>query len=94
MALALKPSGFLQFNKKPEIHLLLSFHSRKTIVSTKIFKPMATLTTAPAFGLSETFTRLKSQGKVCTFLLSIILLLVFMPGQLLPNGFYVFIDIF
>lgn len=64
MAVALKPSGFLQFNKKPEIHLLLSFHSRKTIVSTKIFKPMATLTTAPAFGLSETFTRLKSQGKV------------------------------
>ncbi|PIN25815.1 Tryptophan synthase alpha chain [Handroanthus impetiginosus] len=64
MAAALKATCFLQLKTKynlPECH---SSRSSSTNRSFK-FKPvMANLTTAPTVGISETFSRLKQQGKV------------------------------
>lgn len=63
MAVAPKTTSFLQLKKSQNINLL-RISSQKSSVSFRQFKPMATLTTAPTVGLSETFTRLKTQGKV------------------------------
>ncbi|PSS06342.1 Tryptophan synthase alpha chain like [Actinidia chinensis var. chinensis] len=67
MAAALKATCFLQLQKKPQDNLLSrpSNPQRITIPARTAFKPsMATLSTVPTVGLSETFTRLRKQGKV------------------------------
>ncbi|KAI5315869.1 hypothetical protein PRUPE_8G232700 [Prunus persica] len=56
-------AGFLQL-KKPQNPLLLRSPSQASTLSLKKFTPMAALTTTPAVGLSQTFTKLKEQGKV------------------------------
>ncbi|KAI5425789.1 tryptophan synthase alpha chain [Lathyrus oleraceus] len=63
MAIAFKSSCFLQLNK-PENSFRVSFSSKKTIVSVKRITPVAAIKTMETVGLSETFKRLKEQGKV------------------------------
>lgn len=63
MAIALKSSCFLQL-KKPEASFQVSFSSKKAIISFKRHTPVAAIRTMEAVGLSETFNRLKKQGKV------------------------------
>lgn len=65
MAVALKATSFLQL-KKHNHSIIFRPNSHKLSLSVaKSFKlPMATLSTVPTVGLSETFTRLKQQGKV------------------------------
>lgn len=65
MAIVPKASCPLQLYKKQTHISLVSFNPNRFTISTKSFKPpMATLTTVPTVGLSETFARLKQQGKV------------------------------
>lgn len=59
MAIALKSICFLQL-KKPEVNFQVCFPS----ISVKRYTPVAAIRTMEAVGLSETFTRLKEQGKV------------------------------
>ncbi|KOM56961.1 hypothetical protein LR48_Vigan10g285300 [Vigna angularis] len=63
MALALKSSCFLQL-KKPEVGFHVCFSSKKALVSVKRYTPVAAMRTMEVPGLSETFTRLKKEGKV------------------------------
>ncbi|KAK6937596.1 Tryptophan synthase, alpha chain [Dillenia turbinata] len=64
MAIAFKASVFMQLKNKSETNLL-NYPSRKLSVSTKSFKPMASLSVASStVGLSETFRRLRENGKV------------------------------
>ncbi|XP_058738102.1 tryptophan synthase alpha chain, chloroplastic-like isoform X1 [Vicia villosa] len=64
MAIAFKSSCFLQLNK-PETGFRSSFSSKKTVVSVKRYTPVvAAIKTMETVGLSETFKRLKEQGKV------------------------------
>ncbi|XP_019456970.1 PREDICTED: tryptophan synthase alpha chain-like [Lupinus angustifolius] len=64
MAIALKSSCFLQL-KKPEVNFLKGFPSKKGFVSVKRYTPVsAAIKTMETVGLSETFTRLKKEGKV------------------------------
>ncbi|KOM25139.1 hypothetical protein LR48_Vigan50s005900 [Vigna angularis] len=63
MALALKSSCFLQL-KKPEVGFHVCFSSEKALVSVKRYTPVAAMRTMEVPGLSETFTRLKKEGKV------------------------------
>ncbi|CAK8543924.1 unnamed protein product [Lathyrus sativus] len=63
MAIAFKSSCFLQLNK-PESCFRVSFSTQKTIVSVKRYTPVAAIKTMETVGLSETFKRLKEQGKV------------------------------
>ncbi|XP_042480898.1 tryptophan synthase alpha chain-like [Macadamia integrifolia] len=62
MAIALQSTRFLQ-TKKFQNHCL-RLRSRSFTVSFKSRNMMATLSIAPARGLSETFSNLKQQGKV------------------------------
>ncbi|KAJ4956760.1 hypothetical protein NE237_013543 [Protea cynaroides] len=62
MAIALKTTCFLQTRKFQSYCLRLP--SRSFTVSSKSRTVMATLSIAPAVGLSETLSRLKQQGKV------------------------------
>ncbi|XP_043691232.1 tryptophan synthase alpha chain-like isoform X2 [Telopea speciosissima] len=62
MAIALKTTSFLQTRKSQSHFLRLS--APTFTVSFKSRTVMATLSIAPAVGLSETFSRLKQQGKV------------------------------
>ncbi|CAI9096156.1 OLC1v1032239C1 [Oldenlandia corymbosa var. corymbosa] len=64
-AAALKASFFLQLRPKPDPHSP-SFSQRINLsIGNRRFKPaMAALSTVPAVGISETFSRLKEQGKV------------------------------
>ncbi|GMP90806.1 hypothetical protein CsSME_00041774 [Camellia sinensis var. sinensis] len=66
MAIALKSSSFLQLKSKSQGHLLITpFNSQRVSIPSRTFKPpMATLSAIPSVGLSETFARLKKQGKV------------------------------
>uniref|UniRef100_A0A5B7BCK7 Putative tryptophan synthase alpha chain n=1 Tax=Davidia involucrata TaxID=16924 RepID=A0A5B7BCK7_DAVIN len=65
MALTLKATCFMQLKKKSQENLLLPPISQRFTTSIKTFKPpMATLSSVSTVGLSETFTRLKRQGKV------------------------------
>lgn len=66
MAIAFKSSCFLQLNK-PENSFRVSFSSKKTIVSVKRITPVAAIKTMETVGLSETFKRLKEQGKVSAY---------------------------
>jgi tryptophan synthase alpha chain len=64
MAIAFKSSCFLQFNK-PDTGFRLSFSSTKPfIISVKRYSPVAAIKTMETVGISETFNRLKKQGKV------------------------------
>ncbi|KAK6940747.1 Tryptophan synthase, alpha chain [Dillenia turbinata] len=64
MAIAFKVTGFVQLKNKSDTYFL-SYPSRKLGVSTKSFLPMASLSVAsPTVGLSETFRRLREDGKV------------------------------
>ncbi|XP_020228247.1 tryptophan synthase alpha chain isoform X1 [Cajanus cajan] len=63
MALALKSSCFLQL-KKPEVGFQVCFSSKRAIISVKRYTPMAAIRTMQPVGLSETFNRLKKDGKV------------------------------
>lgn len=88
MAAALKAntSSFLNLNNTTNQSYLFrpkyTKHSVVSIVSSKSYKPlMATLSTAVGnntVGLSETFTRLKQQGKVSIYILFYLFLFVFM----------------
>ncbi|MED6192578.1 cTPxI [Stylosanthes scabra] len=63
MAIALKSTCFLQL-KKPEVSFQGFLPSKRAIVSVKRYTPVAAIKTMETVGLSETFTRLKKQGKV------------------------------
>lgn len=63
MAIALKSSCFFQV-KKPEAGFPVYFSSKKAIISVKRNTPVAAIRTMETVGLSETFSRLKKQGKV------------------------------
>ncbi|KAF9686901.1 hypothetical protein SADUNF_Sadunf02G0038000 [Salix dunnii] len=66
MAAALKSTPpSLQLNR-PETHFLVRL--KPTIVSTRRFAPMASLTAIRSLGIGETFSNLKKQGKVSTAL--------------------------
>ncbi|KAK4281223.1 hypothetical protein QN277_012745 [Acacia crassicarpa] len=62
MAIALK-SSFLQL-KKYEVNFQPFYPSKKPIVSFRRFTPMAAVGAIKSVGLSETFIRLKREGKV------------------------------
>ncbi|KAI9118917.1 hypothetical protein K1719_009592 [Acacia pycnantha] len=62
MAIALK-SSFSQLNKY-EVNFQPFYPSKKPIVSFRRFIPMAAVGTTKSVGLSETFIRLKREGKV------------------------------
>ncbi|XWS46908.1 hypothetical protein CRYUN_Cryun14cG0108500 [Craigia yunnanensis] len=64
MAIALKSTAGLLQLKKHNTHSLSRLPSAKIFVSTKRFTPMATITAAQTLGLSDTFSKLKKQGKV------------------------------
>ncbi|XP_059432395.1 tryptophan synthase alpha chain [Corylus avellana] len=65
MAIAFKsPTPTFLLKKNTEAHSFLRFPSQRLAVPVRRFTPMAALSTAPTVGLSETFTRLKNQGKV------------------------------
>ena len=71
MAIAFKSSCFLQFNK-PDTSFWLSFSSRKpVIISVKRYTSVAAIKTMETVGISETFNRLKKQGKVSSYIYSI-----------------------
>ncbi|KAB1208841.1 Tryptophan synthase alpha chain [Morella rubra] len=57
-------TSFFQLKKSPETRSLLRFSSRRLGVPNTRFTTMAALSINPTVGLSETFTRLKKQGKV------------------------------
>lgn len=66
MAIAFRSpqTSFFQLKKSPETHSLLRFSSRRLGVLNRRFTTMAAVSISPTVGLSETFTRLKKQGKV------------------------------
>ncbi|XAR61148.1 Tryptophan synthase [Bertholletia excelsa] len=67
MAVVLKATWFSQSLKKgSEDHLFPRLHNpQRLAVPSRSFKlPMAALSTTPAVGISQTFTRLRKQGKV------------------------------
>ncbi|XP_030948798.1 tryptophan synthase alpha chain [Quercus lobata] len=67
MAIAFKSptTSFFQLKKNnPETHSFLRFSSQRFATPARRFTPMAAISTVPTVGLSETFTRLKKQGKV------------------------------
>lgn len=66
MALALKSSCFLQL-KKPEVGFHVCFSSKKALISVKRYTPVAAMRTMEVPGLSETFTRLRKEGKVSSY---------------------------
>lgn len=66
MAIALISTSFWQL-KKPEMNFQVRFHSNKPIITVKRFTRMATIRAEGTVGLSETFSRLKKQGKVSTY---------------------------
>ncbi|KAG4188795.1 hypothetical protein ERO13_A08G188200v2 [Gossypium hirsutum] len=65
MAISLKSTaaGLFQL-KNHNTHSPSRFPSFKPLVSTKRFTPMAALATSQTLGISETFSKLKNQGKV------------------------------
>ncbi|CAK9187794.1 unnamed protein product, partial [Ilex paraguariensis] len=64
MAIALKATFPVQLKKKPENHLFIRLNAQRVVVSRKTLKtPMATLSTVCTVGLSETFARLRQEGK-------------------------------
>ncbi|KAG8486850.1 hypothetical protein CXB51_020348 [Gossypium anomalum] len=65
MAISLKSTaaGLFQL-KNHNTHFPSRFPSFKPLVSTKRFTPMAALATSQTLGISETFSKLKNQGKV------------------------------
>lgn len=63
MAIALKSACFLPL-KKPEVNFQGCFPSKKAVISVKRYTPVAAIRTMETVGLSETFSRLKNQGKV------------------------------
>ncbi|CAH9134017.1 unnamed protein product [Cuscuta epithymum] len=66
MAASLRPTHFLQLNNSNQSRRSFFTHSPQTIKLSRqlLSPPMAALSTAVAPGLSETFTRLRQQGKV------------------------------
>lgn len=70
MAIAFKSptTSFFQLKKNnPETHSFLRFSTQRFATPARRFTPMAAISTVPTVGLSETFTRLKKQGKVSFF---------------------------
>ncbi|XVE77853.1 hypothetical protein DITRI_Ditri13aG0096500 [Diplodiscus trichospermus] len=64
MAIVLKSApGLLQL-RRHDTHFLFRLPSGKTLVSSKRLTPMASITATPTLGLSDTFSKLKKQGKV------------------------------
>lgn len=67
MAIAFKSptTSFFQLKKNNlETYSFLRFSSQRFATPARRFTPMAAISTVPTVGLSETFTRLKKQGKV------------------------------
>ncbi|XP_075112891.1 tryptophan synthase alpha chain-like [Nicotiana tabacum] len=66
MASFLKATHFIHSNNKLENHAFPHSYNntQKLKISTSVKPPMAALNTTPTVGLSETFTRLRKQGKV------------------------------
>uniref|UniRef100_A0A7N0ZQJ8 tryptophan synthase n=1 Tax=Kalanchoe fedtschenkoi TaxID=63787 RepID=A0A7N0ZQJ8_KALFE len=62
MAMSLKGGGFLQLNKYGRCPLRIP--ARRSVVSIGPAGPVAALAAGAAVGVSETFSRLKEQGKV------------------------------
>lgn len=65
---ALKATTSFVHLKNPHAHCLPRLPCHKSTLSLKRFTPMAALTASPTVGLAETFTRLKKQGKVSSFI--------------------------
>ncbi|KAF5207414.1 Tryptophan synthase alpha chain [Thalictrum thalictroides] len=63
MANVVKASNFFQSTTFPN-HVHIPSLTKKPIVSFKSLNPMASLSVSPAVGISETFTKLREQGKV------------------------------
>lgn len=64
MAVTLKTPCFLRSSKKPDNNVFLRLTTQRPNLSIKSTTPMASLTASPVVGLSETFSRLRQQGKV------------------------------
>ncbi|CAK9322490.1 unnamed protein product [Citrullus colocynthis] len=64
MDIAFKSSRFLPLNKIPSMPVFSSRPCKISVSQSKRFAPMAALTASPAVGLSETFNKLREQGKV------------------------------
>ena len=66
MASFLKATHFIHSNNKLENHAFPHSYNntQKLKISTSVKPPMAALNTTPTVGLSETFARLRKQGKV------------------------------
>lgn len=64
MDIAIKSSRFLPLNKIPSTPAFSSRPCKISVSQSKRFAPMAALAASPAVGLSETFNKLREQGKV------------------------------
>ncbi|KAF5459320.1 hypothetical protein F2P56_023276 [Juglans regia] len=64
VALKSPATSFFQLNKKPDTRSFIRFPCHRLAVPITRFIPMAAVSTTQTVGLSETFTRLKKQGKV------------------------------
>lgn len=64
MDIAFKSSRFLPLNKIPSTPAFSSRPCKISVSQSKRFAPMAALAASPAVGLSETFNKLREQGKV------------------------------
>lgn len=64
MDIAFNSSRLLPFNKIPTTLIFPPHPCKISVFQSKRFVPMAALTASPAVGLSETFSKLKQQGKV------------------------------
>lgn len=64
MDIAFKSSRFLPLNKIPTTRIVSPRPCTISVFQSKRFAPIAALTASPAAGLSETFNKLREQGKV------------------------------
>ncbi|XP_038906368.1 tryptophan synthase alpha chain-like [Benincasa hispida] len=64
MAIAFKSSSFRPLNKIPSSPIFSPRPCKISVFKSKRFAPMATLAASPVVGLSETFNKLREQGKV------------------------------
>uniref|UniRef100_A0A9I9E243 tryptophan synthase n=1 Tax=Cucumis melo TaxID=3656 RepID=A0A9I9E243_CUCME len=64
MDIAFKPSRILPLNKIPNTLIFSPRPCKISVSQTKRFAPMAALAAYPVVGLSETFKKLREQGKV------------------------------
>ncbi|XP_021898023.1 tryptophan synthase alpha chain, chloroplastic-like [Carica papaya] len=64
MSISLKSTVCFVHLRNPDTNFLTLSSSQKSSISFKRFTTMATLTASPTLGLTETFAKLKKQGKM------------------------------